>query len=228
MEVSNIYNSIIIMDNTAILDNNVYSIVHGKHSLWIPDINIKIPWTIDGKITPFRDWRLGLDVKAIENHTYNEKPGFDNETLISIINEYTIFNELNKLNMAPKIHSLIFIKTTVSDFYKNDIMYTDNTGIYGYIMDDANKLSNGDFTFYESEGSKYGHYQATFLPPKFELFFLNRLNISNTAIGDMKKMDNVINGFLIDVRRTLFDMMTLKNLDISEKEKIDTWTKLND
>ena len=226
MEISKIYDKIIIKDDIAVIDGEMFTIIHGKHSIWIPKINIKIPWTIEGKITPFKDWRKGSDVHKLKYKIFNEKPGFEDDTLISIINEYTMFNELNKLNMAPKIHSLIFIKLCISDFYEDE-MYTDNTGIYGYIMDDATKLSNGDFTFFESEKCKYGHYKASFLPPKFELIFLKKLNISKSAIGDMKKIDNVINGFLIDVRRTLFDMATLKDLDISEKEKIDVWKKLN-
>ena len=120
---------------------------------------------------------------------------FEDETLLSIVNEYTIFTELSKMNMAPKVKGLAFIKNVISDFYEDQV-YHDKIGAYAYIMEDANKLRDGEFKFYESEYNKYGYYHSDYLPSMVELHFLPRLNISKHAIGDMKKKDNVINGYL--------------------------------
>ena len=227
MEISRIYDEIVIFENVAVIDKKGYKIVKGKHSIWIPDLEFKIPWTLNGKITSFKDWREGKDQHEIKYGHYGTKvKGFEDETLISIINEYTIFNELAKLNMGPKVSGLVYFKTAISDFFPGK-SYEDKNGVYAYMIEDANRLRDGDFIFYEGEFNKYGWYQSEYLPPKFELQFLDRLIASKGAIGDMKKKDNIINGFLIDVRRTFSDMMVLKDLDISEKDKIDVWKILN-
>jgi SAM-dependent methyltransferase len=176
---------------------------------------------LNGRITPFNNWKKGKDQRKIKCHSYNrDVNGFDDESLISIVNEYTIFQQINALNMAPPIKGLVFIKNVISDFYPGTL-HCDPAGVYGYIMEDANGVrDDGDYIFYEEEKSPYGHYQAAYCPPKFELEFMNKLDISPGAIGDLKKIDNVIKGRLIDVRRSLFDMMTLKDLDTTQKDNI--------
>ena len=215
-----VYNEAVIDRDQIVLDWNTYKVVKGKHSLWIPKVEHKIPWTFNGKIEAFQDWQKGRNAEAIRSLTFNdENPGFDQTTLESILNEYTIFQELAKVNMAPPIKEMFHIKNVISDFFPGT-HYCDVRGVYGYVMADANTLEPGEWSF------------DRFI----ELFYdkmvwsdwtLDRTDRSKGkyggALGDLKKANNVVNGYLIDIRRTIWDMMRWKDLD---KNKVEEFKKM--
>jgi hypothetical protein len=210
--IKKIYNEAIIEGNGITIDGKFFSITKGKHSIWVPGPEMKIPWSYNGKITSFKDWEKGKDAKEIENRTFNsENRYWDRESLQSIMNEYTIFKKMADLQLTPPINGMFYIKNITSDFIP-DALTNDSKGVYGYYMRDAyNIKETGHYTFNEVADS-YGYYKVKHLPDRFENHIEPLLDISDGAKGDMKKEDNIINGYLIDIRRSIFDMMTLKDL----------------
>jgi len=67
--------------------------------------------------------------------------------------------------------------------------------------------------------NSYGYYESENLPKDFEKEIMPHLELSKGAIGDMKKSDNIINGYIIDIRRTMWDMMKMKNLNYEDNLK---------
>jgi len=184
-----------IKNNKIDILNNKYDIVIGKHALWIPELGMKIINSFNGKIEPYHDWRKGLNKESIKTGTFNNsEKHFDFESQKSIISEYEILKYLQKNRCSPKIGESFYIENFVSDFpygYK----YCDCKGRYGYFMDDANKSENGNFNL--------------------DYIMKNvRIKIpSKRTIGDIIKEKNIVNGCLIDVRRTIWDMMYLNYSD---------------
>lgn len=94
-----------------------------RHSVWIPDRCIKVPYQRDGKITK------------------NITPLQESYDLSSIAHEYTIFNELSKRNMAPPVGKIIFYQRVI-----HPDGYVDDKGAYGFEMANAEKIPHGAFT----------------------------------------------------------------------------------
>jgi len=205
-----IYNEAVIDGNQIVLDWNVYKLTKGKHSLWIPEIEYKIPWTFNGKIEAFKDWEKGRNAEYIRNFTFNDKNySFDNKTIVSLLNEYTIFQELAKYDMAPPIKDIFYIKNVISDFFPGTY-YCDVRGVYGYFMPNVKTLEKGKWDF------------DKFIELFYDKMIWSQWTLDRTdrekgkfggALGDLKKANNVVNGYLIDIRRTIWDTMVLKNLD---------------
>ena len=210
--IKKIYNEAIIEGNGITIDGKYFNIVKGKHSIWIPKPEMKIPWSYNGKITSFRDWNKGEQAKEIQDKIFNaDNRYWDVGSLQSIMNEYLIFKGLSELLLAPPIKGMFYVKNMVSDFYPGTTV-CDSKGVYGYFMRNAHKMNeSGHYTFTENPG-KYGYYNDQPLPDRFENHILPLLDISNGAIGDMRKEDNIINNYIIDIRRSMFDMMKLKDL----------------
>jgi 2-polyprenyl-3-methyl-5-hydroxy-6-metoxy-1,4-benzoquinol methylase len=183
-----IYNKLEIKENNVILDGSKYPAVVSKHSVWIPDLEAKIILSLNGLIESVR-WQFGRNKEKIETHSFYCENNFSTEALRSIINEYTIFDILG--DMSPKPKDFIYIKTVISDiFYPN---YADPFGMYGFFIEDAMKLSPGNYSFerFRNDFIKTG-----------------KIIASPGALGDLeKKAGNLINGYLVDVRRTIWDMM---------------------
>jgi len=99
--------------------------------------------------------------------------------------EVAILRALAALGMAPPIGELVFAKTVVSTF--GGAQFADPIGAYGYEIADAHKLP----------------------PGKFNLAAMQALPIfgSEGAWGDVLKPGNVVNGYLVDVRRTDWDCL---------------------
>jgi len=191
MIFSRIYNYGILDEHTIFLDGISYKCTIGKHCVWIPDLEIKISWAFNGKIESYRDWEKGRNAKEIMNQSFGN--GFwDEESLISIQNEYNIFGLLSKYKMSPPVDGYIYIKNIQSSFCR--YRHNDPIGIIGYKIRDANKLPKGRWSFDE------------FLEKFIDTGIISA---SLGAAGDLKKDNNVVNGFLIDVRRTIWDMMKL-------------------
>ena len=187
-----IFESAEIKDNEIVIDGKSHPLVEGKHELWIPDIGLKLVWSFNGKIESYKDWELGKNKEAIISQQFNsENEGFDFVSLESILQEYSIFEMLAKKRMSPPVGDLCYIKNIIS-YFPNGAKHCDPKGIYGFFIEDANKLEKGDFSV-----------------DKFikEFVTTQLIIISKTALGDLRKANNVVNGYLVDVRRTLWDMM---------------------
>ena len=210
--IKKIYNEAVIQGNGITIDGKYFSIIKGKHSIWIPEPEMKIPWSWNGKITSFRDWEKGKDAEEIKNRTFNaDNRYWDRESLQSIMNEYLIFKKMSELLLAPSIEGMFYIKNITSDFIPGTLT-NDSKGIYGYYMKDAYKIEGGGHYTFSEPANSYGYYADASLPDRFTNHIEPLLDISDGAKGDMLKEDNVINGYIIDIRRSMFDMMQLKDL----------------
>lgn len=178
-------------DGDCFLDGKkVYAII-GKHCIWIPDLELKFVWSFNGRAISFYDWKKGKEAKALCDFTFNdENRGFCKETIDSIKSEVALFKLLSNLKMSPPVSNLVYANTVTSDFLGP--LHCDPKGIYGYHMKDARKLEPGKFDF-----------------SKLKRNFIDTgiLKGSKGAFGDITKSNNIINGYLIDLRRTLWDMV---------------------
>jgi predicted RNA methylase len=216
VKINKIFDNLTIRGNCAILDDSEFAIIKGKHSIWIPEKEMKIPWAYNGKITPFSST---IDDEILSRNWNSDNRYWENESLRSICNEFLIFRELNERNLTVGIRGIFFIKNVISNFM-GDFEICDSKGMYGYFMEDANREnSKGHFRFDELP-NKRGYYDVDYLPRRFERLIEPKLNISNGAKGDLRKSENIINGFLIDIRRSMFDMMILKSMEKGIEEKI--------
>lgn len=104
----------------------------------------------------------------------------------SIVDEVCMLRALAEQHMAPPIGDVVFFRSVISDY--PGTWHHDPCGAYGYEMADANSLP----------------------PGRFNVDAMRRLPIegSEGAWADVaKKPDNVVNGYLVDVRRTGWDML---------------------
>lgn len=194
------------------IDGKEYNCKIGKHSIWIPQKELKLTWSYNGKIESYLAFNMSHNKEKLVNQSFNGNVFWDTESLKSIINEYMILRLLSKSKMTTEIGAQIYIRTVMYDHMNNDSMHCDCSGMLGYYMEDAEK---------QSEKGKFNI-------EDFKDMFLNLgiMNASAGAIGDLTKRDNVINGYLIDIRRTLWDMMTMGYIDNTiEKKLIEELTK---
>lgn len=97
-----------------------------RHSVWLPDLCIKIPYQKNGKITK------------------NIQPMQNSYDLTSIAHEYTIFNVLAQRNMAPCVGRIVFYEKII---HKDRTI--DDCGAYGFEMENAEKIKKGTFSIDE-------------------------------------------------------------------------------
>ena len=183
-----------IKGDEIIILGQSYDIVKGKHSIWIPSMEAKITWSYKGEIT------------SLLKEEYKGKIlSWNAENLQSIMNERIIMKELSKVNFAPPIGDVLYIKHMISDIFGND-----KQGVYGYYMKDADKISRGKYSF-----------------KKFVELFFDKISLSDwttrktnvkkgiygAALGDLQKNNNIVNGYIVDVRRTRWDMIEWKDLN---------------
>jgi|WetSurMetagenome_2_1015567.scaffolds.fasta_scaffold27867_4 2-polyprenyl-3-methyl-5-hydroxy-6-metoxy-1,4-benzoquinol methylase len=188
-----IYNNALIKDKTIILDGQEYEFVMGKHCIWIPTIETKLVLSFHGGIDP-NGFHKNEKRIQIDFNFNRENYGWNNDSLESIGVEKSILQMLWVDNMAPKPGETVFIKNVISKFFTSEY-HCDSQGWYGFQLEDANKLKPGQYSF-----------------DKFNSLYLKSglINASAGAIGDLEKKEgNLINGYLIDVRRSLFDMMSV-------------------
>lgn len=106
----------------------------------------------------------------------------------SVVDEVCIFRALAAQQMAPPIGDMVFFKNIIST-YPHGAWYCDPVGLYGFEMADARSLPAG----------------------RFSIEAMRKLPIEGSAgawsdIG-VKERENVVNGYLVDVRRSCFDML---------------------
>lgn len=163
----------------------------GKHCIWVPELGVKLIWSYWGRIESYRDWDKGRNKEAILKGTFNEGVvGFDSESLKSIADEWKIMQLLSYKKMAPPVGKLFYIRKVVSS-WPTGTVNCDPIGMYGYEVQDATTLPEGKWSF----------------DKMMELFTEQKVRATNGAKGDFKKADNVVNGYLVDVRRTIWDMI---------------------
>ena len=204
-----LYNKAVISDNNIIIDGEEYPIKIGKHAVWIPSLNsgAKIVLSYKG-IIESRSWKKGRNVKEIKNDTFGQQEGFEVKSLKSIVNEYEIIKMLSRYYMSPPVNGIFHIKKFTSNFFKDN--FTDDKGVYGYYILDAHKMRPGEWNFDRFISNFYDEFE--FSEWTLERTDLRR-GIWGGCLGDLHKIDNIINNYLIDVRRTVWDMMVLKNVD---------------
>jgi 2-polyprenyl-3-methyl-5-hydroxy-6-metoxy-1,4-benzoquinol methylase len=184
-------NEIRLANDVAYVNGNRQTVVIGKHSFWFPELEIKIVNSFNGKIEPYRDWEKGLNTEQIRDGTFNaDISGFDQESKDSLVTEWHVMRELAGMGSAPPIGDVVFVKNFVSDFpYGHD--FCDSQGRYGYHMKNAEKLPKGNFV------------------PE-HIRSIKKLAVpSERTYGDFGKPGNIVNGYLVDIRRTMWDMVTL-------------------
>lgn len=185
----------ILKENKIVIEDSIsYDVVLGKHCIWIPALNIKLIWSWRGRIESRYDWERGRNAdKLLSGRFGSDYRGFELLSLDSILNEVTIMKILAKENMAPPIGEIIYIENFISD-YPYGVEQCDCTGIYGYEILDATELAPGSFS-----------------EDKFKKEFVNtkKIMLSAGAYNDIfvEERNNIVNGYLIDVRRTIWDMM---------------------
>lgn len=107
------------------------------------------------------------------------------ETAETLPHELAIMRELAHEGMAPPIGELVRIDTLISEH--PGAWHADPCGAWAYEMADASTLP----------------------PGRFSLERMRQLPIEGSpgAWGDIGKPGNVVNGYLVDVRRTAWDML---------------------
>lgn len=138
-----------------------------RHSIWLPDREIKVPFQHGGRICKY---------------THPEEGDYP---LDSIAHEYAILHALAAEQMAPPLGGWVYFKTVTSEY--DGALRVDPIGAYGYQMQDATKLPPGQFDVDKAKE----------LP----------IQGSKSAWADVMKPGNVVNGYLVDVRRTAWDML---------------------
>jgi SAM-dependent methyltransferase len=143
--------------------------VVGRHSIWAPALQLKIPFQFAGQVTKYHHAEAGYDPAA------------------TLPQELAILHALATEGMAPPIGDLVRIETLISEH--PGAWWADPVGAWAYEMADATRLP----------------------PGRFSLERMQRLPIvgSPGAWGDIAKPGNVVNGYLVDVRRSAWDMLRL-------------------
>jgi len=153
------------MKTIDVLDATAAGIVCGRHSIWAPELGLKIPFQWSGQLTKYRHSEAGHDPADTIPH------------------ELAILRALAAESMAPTIGELVRIETLISEH--PGAYHADPVGCWAYEMADATKLPSGRFSIERMKA----------LP----------IAGSTGAWGDVAKPGNVVNGYLVDVRRTAWD-----------------------
>jgi len=134
-------------------------------------------------------WAPGLGVKVpfafggrLTKYGHSE-PGY--EPAETLPHELAILRALAAEGMAPPIGDLVRIDTLISEHL--GAWHADPCGAWGYEMIDASALPAGRFSIERMRA----------LP----------IDGSDGAWGDVAKPGNVVNGYLVDVRRSAWDML---------------------
>jgi len=193
-----IFESIEARDNKVYLDGKEVSAKIGKHSIYLDELKIKVMWSHNGKVEPIRDFELGKNWNELKIGVFNnESDGlWDKETIYSLLSEYSMFDKLSKLNMSPHVGDFVYIKNATSNmpFFAT---HCDPIGLYGFEFENANVLKTGAFS-----------------TDKMRRFLTeNRIECSDHAFADLTNNDNVINGYCVDLRRTIWDMILFNKID---------------
>jgi hypothetical protein len=157
------------MRTIPIIDATAPDVVAGRHALWCPREQIKVPFQFGGLVTKYRHAEAGY---------------LPSET---IPNELAIMRALAAERMAPPIGEIVRVETLISNH--PGAWHADPLGAWGYEMGDATKLPPGRFSIERMKA----------LPIEGSPGAWNDILVADRA--------NIINGYLVDVRRSAFDML---------------------
>lgn len=117
-----------------------------------------------------------------------QHPAEDSYLRESIAEEYAFLQWLSSLSMAPPVGEWVYFKEVVSNHLAASGTWVDPLGAYGFEMEDATTLPPGRFSSgaLRSSGMVVG---------------------SPGAWGDIAKDGNILNGYLVDVRRSWWDRL---------------------
>jgi SAM-dependent methyltransferase len=179
------------------LDLTAPGVVLGNHGVWMPGRCIKVPFQWSGRVT---------------KRTRREA-SYSRET---IVDEVCILRALAELRMAPPVGDLVYFKNIVSDY--PGAWHCDPCGAYGYEIADARSLKPGRYDVasmramweQQPDGTAGFELACVAAPLKPTPFHDLPVEGSPGAWGDVAKPDNVVNGYLVDVRRTGWDLLQWK------------------
>ena len=139
-----LFDELIIHDKYVRIDGKPFESVLGKHCVWVATLELKIVLSFQGCIESTA-WERGRKAKEIRELNLNANtPGFTMESLYSIANEVRILQILAEKNMSPSPKGYAYFKTAMSTIFTKEL-YTDKKGIFGYFVQDANKLIKGQY-----------------------------------------------------------------------------------
>jgi len=206
-----IFEEAIVIGDKIIIEDHAFDVIKGKHEFWIPEMEAKIIWSWNGRIESYTDWDKGRNRELIETQKFNENMvGFNKESIQSIQEEYSLLDKLGKWNMAPPVSGIFYIKNFITDYPYYRALNCDSKGVYGIFVKNAEKLVEGKFNRFR--------FEEIFVDPGL-------VELSEGAFGDLGKENNMGNGYLIDVRRTLWDSirwkgeLAIKNIEYREDVK---------
>ena len=196
-----IFNTVVIKKDSVVLDGIECEAKIAKHSIWIPAMKMKFPFQWCGRFVEYRDMEKGQHYDKIKTYDWGVEdwsgedldPVYD--SLRSIAEEYLMFEALSWQKFSPKVYDFFYIKNVISDFlYKSS--HCDPMGAVGFFMEDANVLPEKKFD--------RKHFELTFIETGV-------IKASKSALNDicMKERNNHVNGYMIDLRRSVQDAVHL-------------------
>ena len=206
MKLLSVYDCVEIISDTKVrVDNMIYPAKVGKHSIWIPELNMKFPFHYNGHFVEYKHWDRGQHAESIYKHKFGALDlSFSRESMFNIVEEYMLFDLLSKKDMSPKVNGFFYIRSLISNFFGGK--YCDPKGAYGYYMEDAAKLKETEFDFHAF---------------RREFIKTDLIVCSDTALGDILEpsRNNHINGRIVDIRRSIQDAVHL-NMNTNNGENI--------
>jgi hypothetical protein len=198
------YDIIEITNNIIKIDMKEYKAIFGKHEIYLPDKEEKYIFTVNGNIVSLGQCRIKDEM--IRSNKLFENSKWSDISIESIVNEYSLLRYMADMNITPPIGELIFVKKAIVKI--NEFAHIDTMGMFGYQMKNAMNIVKGKFTN--------------------EIVTMLRhdgiIKCSDGAFSDLsnKSRNNVINGYCVDVRRSLCpDLPYYNNFNFSgKKDKI--------
>ena len=100
--------------------------VVGRHAIWLPELQVKIPFQFGGVVTKYQRDELAYDPS------------------LTIPHEVAILRALAAAGMAPPVGAFVRVNTIIS--HHLGAWHADPLGAWGYEMADATKLPPGRFS----------------------------------------------------------------------------------
>lgn len=163
-----------------LLDLDADDAIVGKHSVWLPQAEIKIPFQWGGRIQKYQ-------------HGHEESYHVD-----TIAEELAFLRWLHSIDMAPRVGRVVYFETVKSRHLHGHLIepphkalgptWFDPMGAYGFEFEDATRMR----------------------PGRFDVDVLKQSGVikgSEGAWNDIIKPQNIINGRCVDVRRSWWDRL---------------------
>jgi 2-polyprenyl-3-methyl-5-hydroxy-6-metoxy-1,4-benzoquinol methylase len=179
----------------VIVDSNRYLAKRGKHSIWIPKLGMKFPFHWNGHFIEYKDVEKGQHWDKIKNYEFGGLDSIE-DSIFNIVEEKHIFSKLYDKGFSPSVGNVFFIKNLITDFFYNS-KHCDSMGAYGFYMENAENYNSRKFD--KDSFSK-------------EFIDSGILECSDTALNDLclNGRNNYINGYVVDIRRSIQDAIHLK------------------